>query len=213
MRIIHLSFLFILNSLSNLYLAQDFEGEIVFSAYHKYADSSIKSTPNLPSNVVYKISGKHVRIEQQTQMGKQVILFDTLSLMKTIIINQNGQDLAVKLKMEVDSNLKTKTAQLEDSLIIFGFTCHKVLWNSYDEKSSSNSYADIYYTNGIASGYMENFEKLPGFPLKYTLVSSGIESTYESISVTRKKLNPSIFKIDNKTPMYTFEEFKSLMSE
>ncbi|GIR58258.1 MAG: hypothetical protein CM15mP65_08390 [Crocinitomicaceae bacterium] len=88
-----------------------------------------------------------------------------------------------------------------------------MLWNSYDEKTSSNSYADIYYTNEIASGYMENFEKLNGFPLKYTLVSSGIESTYESINVTRKKLNPSIFKIDNKTPMYTFEEFKSLMSK
>ena len=105
--------------------AQDFEGEIVFSAYHKYADSSIKSTPNLPSNVVYKISGEHVRIEQQTQMGKQVILFDTLSLMKTIVINQNGQELAIQLKMEVDSNLKIKTTQLEDSLKIFGFTAIK----------------------------------------------------------------------------------------
>ena len=59
----------------------------------------------------------------------------------------------------------------------------------------------------------KNFEKLTGFPLKYTLVSSAIESTYESTNVTRKKLNPSIFKIDNKTPIYTFEEFKSLMSE
>ena len=37
MRIIHLSFLLILNSLSILCLAQDFEGEIEFSAYHKYA--------------------------------------------------------------------------------------------------------------------------------------------------------------------------------
>ena len=63
MRIIHLSFLFILNSLSILCSAQDFEGEIVFSAYHKYTDSSIKSTPNLPSNVGYKISAEHVRIE------------------------------------------------------------------------------------------------------------------------------------------------------
>ena len=60
---------------------------------------------------------------------------------------------------------------------------------------------------------MENFEKLTGFPLKYTLVSAGIESTYESILVTKKKLDPSIFKVDNKTPKYTFEEFKSLMSE
>ena len=101
--------------------------------------------------------------------------------MKTIIIYQNGQKLAIQLKMEIDSNLNIKTTQLEDSLKIFGFNCHKLLWNSYDEKSSKNSYAEIFYTNEIASGYMENFEKLTGFPLKYTLVSSGIESTYESI--------------------------------
>ena len=213
MRIIHLSFLFILNTLSNLCLAQDFEGEILFIAHHKYADSSVKSIPNLPSNVVYKISGEHVRIEQQTQIGKQIILFDTLSLMKTIIIYQNGQELAIQLKKEIDSNLKIKTTKLGDSSKISGFNCHKILWNSYDEKSSTNSYAEIFYTHKIASGYMENFEKLKGFPLKYTLVSSGIESTYECIKVTRKKLNPSIFKVDNKTPKYTFEEFKSLMRE
>ena len=49
-------------------------------------------------------------------MGKQVILFDTLSLMKTIIIYQNGQELAIQLKKEIDSNLNIKTTQLEDSL-------------------------------------------------------------------------------------------------
>ena len=36
MRIIHLSFLLILNFLTTLCLAQDFEGEIVFNAHHKY---------------------------------------------------------------------------------------------------------------------------------------------------------------------------------
>ena len=213
MRIVHLSFLLILNFLTTLCLAQDFEGEIVFNAHHKYVDSSIKSTPNLPSSIVYKISGEHVRIEQQTQMGKQVILFDTLSLMKTIIIYQNGKKLAIQLKKEIDSNLNIKTTQLEDSIKINGFNCQKLLWNSYHEKSSKNSYAEIFCTEKIASGYMENFEKLTGFPLKYTLESAGIESTYESILVTKKKLDPSIFKVDNKTPKYTFEEFKSLMSE
>ncbi len=211
MRIVHLSFLLILNFLTTLCLAQDFEGEIVFNAHHKYVDSSIKSTPNLPSSIVYKISGEHVRIEQQTQMGKQVILFDTLSLMKTIIIYQNRKELAIQLKKEIDSNLNVKTIQLEDSLEIFGYNCQKTLWNSYHEKSSNNSYAEIFCTKEIPSGYMENFEKLTGFPLKYTLVSAGIESTYESILVTKKKLDPSIFKVDNKIPKYTFEEFKSLM--
>ena len=95
MRIVNLSFLLILNFLTTLCLAQVFEGEIVFSAHHKYVDSSIKSTPNLPSSIIYKISGEHVRIEQQTQMGKQVILFDTLSLMNTIIIYQNVKKLAI----------------------------------------------------------------------------------------------------------------------
>ncbi|MEC8617541.1 MAG: hypothetical protein VXY28_07525 [Bacteroidota bacterium] len=213
MRVIHLSFLLIFTFFSFTPLAQDFEGEIVFSAHHKYTDSSITSTPNLPSKIVYKISGEYVRIEQSTQLGEQIILFDTLSLMKTIIIDQNGQELAIQLKTEIDSNLTIKTTLIEDSLKIFGFTCNKILWNSYDEQSSSNSYAEIFYTNEIASGYMENFEKINGFPLKYTLVSSGIESTYESINVTRKKLNPSIFKVDNKTPKYSFDEFKSLMNE
>lgn len=213
MRIVHLSFLLILNFLTTLCVAQDFEGEIVFSAHHKYVDSSIKSTPNLPSSIVYKISGEYVRIEQQTQMGKQVILFDTLSLMKTIIIYQNGKKLAIQLKKEIDSNLNIKTTQLEDSIKINGFNCQKILWNSYHEKSSNNSYAEIFCTEKIASAYMENFEKLTGFPLKYTLVSAGIESIYESTTVTKKKLDPSIFKVDNKTPKYTFEEFKSLMSE
>ncbi len=213
MRIIYPA-LFILRLIESITLfSQNFEGEVIFIASHKFTDSNLTTTPNLPSKMVYYISNEYVRIEQETQIGKQIVLFDTLSKIKTILINQNGENLAIQLLKEVDSNVSTKITDLNDSLKICDFSCYKILWNSYNEKLSTNSFAEIYCTDEIANGYMENFEKLPGFPLKYTLTSAGIESTYQAISVSKKQVDPSVFKLDKKIPKYTFEEFKSLMSQ
>ena len=71
---------------TNAYAAQHFEGEIIFSASHKYRDTSIHSTPNLSEEVKYSISAEFVRIDQSTQLGNQAVIYDTLSNTKTIVI-------------------------------------------------------------------------------------------------------------------------------
>ena len=72
---------------------------------------------------------------------------------------------------------------------------------------------EIYYTNSISGTYAENFDDLFGFPLKYEIISGDIESIYTATSISKKTIDPIIFKVDKKVKTYSMEEFKSLMGQ
>ena len=205
--------LFFFAFFTNAYVAQHFEGEIMFSASHKYRDTSIYSIPNLPADIKYSISAEFVRIDQSTQLGNQAVIYDTLSNIKTIVIQQNEYTIAIKLNKEADSNLVFKTSYFDDSLTICGISCKKAVWNTYKKDDAKLSYAEIYYTNSISGTYAENFDNLFGFPLKYEIITGDIESTYTATSISRKTIDPTIFKVDKKVKTYSMEEFKSLMGQ
>ncbi len=205
--------LFVYAFFTNAYVAQHFEGEIIFSASHKYRDTTIHSTPNLSENIKYSISDEFVRIDQSTQLGDQAVIYDTLSNIKTIVIQQNEHTIAIKLNKETDSNLIIKTSYFNDSLTICGISCKKAVWNTYKKDDAKLSYADIYYTDSISGTYAENFDNLRGFPLKYEIISGDIESIYTATSISKKSIDPIIFKVDKKVKTYSMEEFKSLMGQ
>tara|TARA_B100000424_G_C22934998_1_gene497487 strand:- start:234 stop:872 length:639 start_codon:yes stop_codon:yes gene_type:complete len=205
--------LFIYAFFTNAYAAQHFEGEIIFSASHKYRDTSIHSTPNLSEEVKYSISAEFVRIDQSTQLGNQAVIYDTLSNTKTIVIQQNEHTIAIKINKESDPNLSIKTSYFDDSLTICGISCKKAVWNTYRKDDAKLSYAEIYYTNSISGTYAENFDDLLGFPLKYEIISGDIESIYTATSISKTTIDPTIFKVDKKVKTYSMEEFKSLMGQ
>ena len=203
--------LLIYSFIINAYAAQHFEGEIIFSASHKYRDTTIHSTPNLSKEVKYSISDEFVRIDQSTQLGNQAVIYDTLSNIKTIVIQQNEHTIAIKINKGSDPNLSIKTSYFDDSLTICGISCKKAVWNTYKKDDAKLSYAEIYYTNSISGTYAENFDDLFGFPLKYEIISGDIESIYTATSISKKTIDPIIFKVDKKVKTYSIEEFKSLM--
>ena len=197
----------------NAFAAQHFEGEIIFSASHKYRDTSVHSTPNLSEEVKYSISAEFVRIDQSTQLGNQAVIYDTLSNTKTIVIQQNEHTIAIKINKESDPHLSIKTSYFDDSLNICGISCKRAVWNTYKKDNAKLSYAEIYYTNSIPGTYAENFDNLLGFPLKYEIISSDIESIYTATSISKTTIDPTIFKVDKKVKTYSMEEFKSLMGQ
>ena len=205
-----ISILYFLITLSSF--SQGFEGLINYKITHTSLDSSTNEIAAMPTKLDFYISGELARIDQSTKIGTQTTIIDTLLKKNILLINLMNKKFGIILN-DNDTNEFEKVIYLEESEFFLGIECKKAIMNSINKKSNRLTTSTIYYTNKIDNSYNMNFKKLKGFPIYYEIISDNIISTYLAVEMTKKKIDPKIFKIDNNTSIYKMEEFKALMTQ
>jgi hypothetical protein len=205
-----ISILYVLITISSF--SQGFEGLISYKITHTSLDSSISEIAAMPTKLDFYISGELARIDQSTKIGTQTTIIDTLLKRNILLINLMDKKFGIILNYN-DTNEFEKVIYLDESDFFLGIVCKKAIINSINKKTNRLTTSTIYYTNKIDNSYNINFKKLKGFPIYYEIISDNIISTYLAVEMTKKNIDPKIFKIDNNTSIYKMEEFKALMTQ
>ena len=205
-----ISFLYVLISLTSF--SQGFEGLISYKITHTSLDSTINEIATMPTKLDFYISGELARIDQSTKIGTQTTIIDTLLKRNILLINLMDKKFGIILDANDTSDVEN-IIYSEESEDFLGIECKKAIINSINKKTKKSTTSTIYYTNKIDNSYNINFKKLKGFPIYYEIISNNIISTYLAVEMTKKKIDPKIFEIDNKTSMYKMEDFRALMTQ
>ena len=205
-----ISFLYVLITLTSF--SQGFEGLISYKITHTSLDSTINEIATMPTKLDFYISGELARIDQSTKIGTQTTIIDTLLKRNILLINLMDKKFGIILDGNDTSDVENiiYSKESEDFL---GIECKKAISNSINKKTKKSTTSTIYYTNKIDNSYNINFKKLKGFPIYYEIISNNIISTYLAVEMTKKKIDPKIFEIDNKTSVYKMEDFRALMTQ
>lgn len=205
-----ISFLYVLISLTSF--SQGFEGLISYKITHTSLDSTINEIATMPTKLDFYISGELARIDQSTKIGTQTTIIDTLLKRNILLINLMDKKFGIILDANDTSDVEN-IIYSEESEDFLGIECKKAIINSINKKTKKSTTSTIYYTNKIDNSYNINFKKLKGFPIYYEIISNNIISTYLAVEMTKKKIDPKIFEIDNKTSIYKMEDFRALMTQ
>lgn len=205
-----ISILYVLITISSF--SQGFEGLISYKITHTSLDSSISEIATMPTKLDFYISGELARIDQSTKIGTQTTIIDTLLKRNILLINLMDKKFGIILNNN-DTNEFEKVIYLDESDFFLGIECKKAIMNSINKKTNRLTTSTIYYTNKIDYSYNMNFKKLKGFPIYYEIISDNIISIYLADEMTKKNIDPKIFKIDNNTSILKMEEFKALMTQ
>ena len=205
-----ISFLYVLISLTSF--SQGFEGLISYKITHTSLDSTINEIATMPTKLDFYISGELARIDQSTKIGTQTTIIDTLLKRNILLINLMDKKFGIILDGNDTSDVEN-IIYSEESEDFLGIECKKAIINSINKKTKKSTTSTIYYTNKIDNSYNINFKKLKGFPIYYEIISNNIISTYLAVEMTKKKIDPKIFEIDNKTSIYKMEDFRALMTQ
>ena len=180
-------------------MAQDFEGEIVYSIAYSDLPAELKGQEQmLPKEQKVFVKGKKSRFEQETGMSSTIVISDSDANTSVVLMDAMGQRFKITLTQEdIESSIaqqgNPQVNYVSGTKEIMGYTCKKaeVTMAGMTEPSI------FYYTEEIPPIELKGMESLnlKGMPLEYEMTNQGISMTVTVTKMDRMTLNDSIFEI------------------
>lgn len=178
-----------------------FEGKMVYKITSDRTEQF--NEDSLGYQVVYA-KDSMLRIENFTQLGKQVYIKHITKNRAYILMEFNGEKVALKSIPEPPSNAgKYEFKKKRGKETIAGRTAHKM----EVKIPNVDSLFVMYYFDDISHDYSEAVPGLPGLPVKYTLIVNDELSDFELIEFEQKEISIDYFGIPSGYKVMTMDEF------
>jgi len=192
--------------------AQTFEGKITFGIDYELPEAMEAQRAMLPSDMVIYITKGHVRIEQKTMMGDQNVITDTKAKTSVLLMNMMGKKMAITMADDGKDKPTPKIAYSDETKKIAGYDCKKAIYTTKDAEGEDQE-MEVYYTEDIPSEANDKLPGLKGYPLEYTINSSGMLMTLTAKTVSKEKVSKKLFLIPDGYEEMTMEDFMKSMGQ
>lgn len=193
-----------------------FEGTVTFGLEYKDLPAEMAAMEAmLPDEMTTRIKGDKTRLEQSMGMGmSQVTITDMKTESGTLLMDMMGKKMAVSMSKDELEKMEKKKAENKPKFNyvkgagkeIAGYKCEKVMVTM-----EGVGEMELFYTNELPAGASKQFDGLKGFPLEYTMDSGQFKVKMTAKSVTKEKLDKSLFEIPSDFEKMTFAEFEKAM--
>jgi len=185
-----------------------FQGKIEFSINYDLPEDMESQRSLLANKMVTYIGDGFTRVEQQSQMGEQVSIYEVASKKTIILMDLMGQKIALVTTDEDDSQ-KYKISEEEETKTIAGYKCKSAIFTAETQGHETDFL--IFYTEKIPSSYNSQFPGIKGYPLEYSMEVQGMNVTYTASNINEEKVNTSLGEIPEGYKTMAMEEFKAAM--
>ena len=145
-----------------------------------------------------------LRIENFTQLGKQVYIKHITKNRAYILMEFNGEKIALKSIPEPPANAgKYEFKKKRGKQDIAGKSARKM----QVKIPNVDSLFIMYYYDDISHDYSEAIPGLPGLPVKYTLIVNDELADFELIKFEQKEISIDFFGIPSDYKVMTMDEF------
>ena len=186
------------------------EGKVVFDISYPDADMPDEQMAMMPTESKMFFKDNQARIEMKMGMGmSQVMIFDNKNKIMTMLMDMMGNKIAVKMNEDDIRKRKEKEGKqdydikiTDETKEVAGYKCKKAVVTGKDGSF------DLYYTDQIEyknGDWISDFKGIDGFPLKYKITNNNLTMQMDAKSVTKEKVEDSMFKIP--------EDYKSMTAE
>jgi len=192
------------------------EGSVVYSITLTDNDIDPQVASFMPKEMTMYFKGDKSKTEMKMGMGQMAYIYDAKAKVMTTLTDMMGQKYCIKMteeEMEKEGGKEKKTTikYLDDTKVICGYTCYKAEVTTEGEKDKQT----IYYTKDIVvkgadvmKGAMKGLE---GFPVEYALNQNGIGMKMTAKTITKDKIDETIFKVPEGYKEMTKEEAMKMM--
>jgi hypothetical protein len=178
-----------------------FEGKMVYkisSSRTEHIDED-----SLGYQIVYA-KDSMLRIENFTQLGKQVYIKHITKNRAYILMEFNGEKIALKSIPEPPANAgKYEFKKKRGKQDIAGKSARKM----QVKIPNVDSLFIMYYYDDISHDYSEAIPGLPGLPVKYTLIVNDELADFELIKFEQKEISIDFFGVPSDYKVMTMDEF------
>lgn len=178
-----------------------FEGKMVYKITSDRAEQY--NEDSLGYQVIYA-KDSMLRIENFTQLGKQVYIKHITKNRAYILMEFEGEKVALKSIPEPPANAgKYEFKKKRGKETIAGRIARKM----EVKIPNVDSLFVMYYFDDISHDYSEAVPGLPGLPVKYTLIVNDELSDFELIQFEQKEISIDYFGIPSDYKIMTMDEF------
>jgi hypothetical protein len=178
-----------------------FEGKMVYKITSERTDYA--ADDSLGYQVIYA-KDSMLRIENFTQLGKQVYIKHITKNRAYILMEFEGEKVALKSIPEPPANAgKYEFSKKRGKETISGRTARRI----EVKIPNIDSLFIMYYFDDISHDYSEAIPGLPGLPVKYTLIANDELTDYKLIQFEQKAISIDYFGIPSGYKVMTMDEF------
>jgi GLPGLI family protein len=198
--------------------AQGFEGVIIYKITVTGADVSDDIKAMLPQSATLIIKGDKSRMEMSMGMGKTVGIADADSKTAITLMDMMGQKFAIKMNnddiiKEMGNTTNISVEMTNETKKILGYTCKKAIITRKDDSTKLTAYftdelgtRDINFDNPL-------FSKINGVMLEYEMPNQMFTMHYQAVSVEKKNVDDSEFKIPDGYKVKTKKEINRMFGD
>jgi GLPGLI family protein len=187
-----------------------FEGKIDFKITYDLPEEYKSQAGLLDSVLTTYIGAEFTRIEQQTQNGTQISIYNFTTKSNTILMDIMGKKIAILTEdPPVEEQPKYEIKEIDEKKEIAGFKCKKAIFTA--TKGENKSDYIIFYSEKISPEANSQFPGLKGFPLEYTITTQGVPVTYRAEKLTEMEVVEELKVVPEGYESMSVEEFMQLM--
>lgn len=184
-----------------------FEGTIKYNIEYLVIPEDMQDVSDiLPKEMAVSVAGSKSRMAQTAAQGQaQIVISDLDNHQAVVLMNFMGRKIALKSDMssEIPSKEEGSLSYNKNKATISGFKCKGATYDS----GQTDMPTEIFYYPKFAN-YSDNFGKLSGLPLQYTIYSGGFKVRYVAVSVEQLAVSDDEFAIPSEYEIMTQEEFE-----
>jgi GLPGLI family protein len=212
-RLILIAFLFF-SSLPFAYSQTEFEGKIISSMEVLEAPGEMKGMEAMLGQTITSYYSEHrFRVEQQSKMGKNILLGNEDKKELIMLMDMMGQKIGIMMPMteedspaggmEFDYNGQS-IRMTEDSRVIAGHPCKKGIMGEGEGS------LEVWFAEDIR-GYPGMKAGLPGMPMEYLVKDAGMIIRITILEINEETVAESLFKIPAEYTLKTQAEMEQFM--
>ena len=177
------------------------EGDVVYEMLYTSDDPGMETTVEMMAGsqmLFFFAPGKSRSEVSLGQMGLTTIISDDNAKKSVTLMNISGMKYAMEnkyseLKSEKDLKKEFTVKPIEGTREILGYTCSAIRMTS---KYGPDT--EIWYTKDItasSTGHTYHNAVIPGFPLSFSFVENGMNTTITAVRITKTAPDPKLFSL------------------
>jgi hypothetical protein len=186
---------------------EDFQGKLVYKINSPINNPSATDSSNY--QIVYLMDSM-MRIDSYTPIGKQQYIKHIPKNKAYILMSLGDKKVAVQTIPDTASLLDKYSFKNKMGSDIIADQKAKRVMVTHNEQDTTFM---VNYLPSISSKYSNALTGLPGFPVKYSIYSSGIWISHELISFEEKQINRDNFGIPSDYEIITLDELMELIQQ
>ncbi len=191
-----------------------FKGTITYKITYPESNLDASQLTAMPQFMTLTLSGNKSKAEMSMAMMDQILLMDSDAKTTVILVNINGQKVALKPKKagEKPSGKEPVVEPAGETKEIAGYVCKKANIHYGDEKSKADPMS-VYYSEELGNNkiFFDNeYRNLVGIPLEFKYKMQGMNMLLTATKVEPGKVKDREFEIPSDYKESTPEELRRM---